>query len=126
MRGVVGVARLYDQSFDESETSLLEAVSASISHALDRHRLGEERDRLYLEATEQSKAARVIGSIADGVVLVDNDGIVQLWNPAAEAITGLSVQAVLGRPLKRCCRSGSPSASRGHPCRAPRRPAGRR
>ena len=30
LRGVVGVARLYDQSFDESETSLLEAVSASI------------------------------------------------------------------------------------------------
>jgi PAS domain S-box-containing protein len=99
-RGVVGVARLYDQSFDEPETALLEAVAVNIEHALDRHRLGEERDRLYLEAIEQSKAARVIGSIADGVVLVDSVGIVQLWNPAAEAITGLSGRAVLGRSLE--------------------------
>lgn len=98
-RGVVGVARLYDQSFDEPETALLEAVAVNIEHALDRHRLGEERDRLYLEAIEQSKAARVIGSIADGVVLVDSAAIVQLWNPAAEAITGLSQGAVLGRTL---------------------------
>ena len=99
-RGVVGVARLYDQSFDEPETALLEAVAVSIEHALDRHRLGQERDRLYLEAIERSKAARVIGSIADGVVLVDGAGIVQLWNPAAEAITGLSGRAVVGRPLE--------------------------
>ena len=71
MRGVVGVARLYDQSFDEAEAALLEAVAASIGHALDRLRLAEERDRLYSEAEERGQAARVIGSIADGVVHVD-------------------------------------------------------
>jgi PAS domain S-box-containing protein len=98
-RGVVGVARLYDQSFDETEAALLEAVAASIEHALDRIRLGEERDRLYREAHELARAARVIGAIADGVLLVDDDGIVQLWNPAAESITGLPRDQVLGRPL---------------------------
>ena len=74
-------------------------MAATVEHALDRLRLGEERDRLYLEAHERGKAARVIGSIADGVLLVDGAGIVQLWNPAAEAITGLPVDVVLGRPL---------------------------
>ena len=43
-RGVVGVARLYDESFDEAEVALLEAVVESIEHALERLRLGEERD----------------------------------------------------------------------------------
>jgi signal transduction histidine kinase len=100
MRGVVGVARLYDQSFDEAEAALLEAVAASVGHALERLRLAEERDRLYREAEERGKAARVIGSIADGVLLVDDSRVVRLWNPAAEAITGLPSAVVLGRPLK--------------------------
>jgi signal transduction histidine kinase len=99
-RGVVGVARLHDQNFDEAEAALLEAVAASIEHALERLRLAEERDRLYREAHERGQAARVIGSIADGVLLVDDAGIVQLWNPAAEAITGLPRDVVLGRPLE--------------------------
>jgi PAS domain S-box-containing protein len=100
LHGVVGVARLYDRRFDEAEEALLEAVAASIGHALERLRLAEERDRMYLEAEERSKAARVIGSIADGVLLVDDAGIVRLWNPAAEAITGLAREAVVGRQVE--------------------------
>ena len=99
-RGVIGVARLHDEGFDEAEAALLEAVAASIAHALERLRLAEERDRLYRQAHEQAQAARVIGSIADGVVLVDDAGVVQLWNPAAEAITGLGRDAVIDRPLR--------------------------
>jgi PAS domain S-box-containing protein len=99
VRGVVGAARLHGEAFDESEVALLEAVAASIAHALERLRLAEERDRLYRDAHERAQAARVIGSIADGVFLVDDAGTVQLWNPAAEAITGLPREAVVGRPL---------------------------
>jgi two-component system, OmpR family, phosphate regulon sensor histidine kinase PhoR len=100
LRGVVGVGRFYDQTFDEAEAALLEALSASIGHALERLHLAKERDRLYREADERGKAARVIGSIADGVLLVDDAGLVRVWNPAAEAITGLSQAEVLGRPLE--------------------------
>ena len=46
-RGVVGVARLYDERFDAGEVALLEAVTESIKHALERIRLGEERDVLF-------------------------------------------------------------------------------
>jgi two-component system, OmpR family, phosphate regulon sensor histidine kinase PhoR len=99
LRGVVGIARLYDHGFDEAEEALLEAIAGSIGHALERLRLAEERDRLYREAEERANAARVIGSIADGVLLVDDAGIVRLWNPAAEAITGLVREAVVGRQL---------------------------
>ena len=99
MPGVVGVARLYEETLDEAETALLEAVAASVEHALERLHLAEERDRLYREAEERAQAARVLSAIADGVLLVDDAGIVQLWNPAAEAITGLGRDVVLGRPL---------------------------
>ncbi|MGN6429235.1 MAG: ATP-binding protein [Gaiellaceae bacterium] len=100
LRGVVGIARLHDQRFDDAETALLEAVAASIGHALERLRLAGERDRLYRDAEERGNAARVIGSIADGVLLVDDVGIVRLWNPAAESITGLAPEAVVGRRLQ--------------------------
>jgi PAS domain S-box-containing protein len=127
-QGVVGVARLYDERFDEGEVALLEAVAASMKHALERIRLGAERDalfareqaarqeaeatadrlvrmhritsRLYREAEERGQAARVLGYVADGVLLVDAKGVVQLWNPAAEAITGVPAEAVLGRPIE--------------------------
>ena len=97
--GVVGVARLYDQTFDEAEAALLDAVAAGVEPALERLWLGEERDRLYREAEERGQAARVLGSIADGVLLVDEAGIVRLWNPAAEAITGLPPERLVGRSL---------------------------
>jgi PAS domain S-box-containing protein len=98
--GVVGVARLHDEPFDAAEAALLEAVAASIAHALERLRLAAERDRLYRREHEQAQAARVIGSIGDGVVLVDDAGVVQLWNPAAEAITGLPRDAVVDRRVR--------------------------
>ncbi len=99
-RAAVGVGRLYRQRFDEAEVALVEAIAHSIQHALARIRLADERDRLYREAEERGRAARVLGSVADGVFLVDSYGIVRLWNPAAEAITGLAAEAVLGRPAQ--------------------------
>jgi PAS domain S-box-containing protein len=105
--GVVGVARLYNEPFDHGEVALLEAVSESMKHALERIRLGKERDALLAderaarrEAEERGQAARVLSYVADGVFLVDATGTVQLWNPAAEAITGIPTEAVLGRPVE--------------------------
>ena len=106
-RGVVGVARLYDERFDEGEVALLEAVSESFKHALERIRLGKERDVLLareraarLEAEKRGQAARVLDYVADGVFLVDAKGMLQLWNPAAAAITGIPAEAALGRPVE--------------------------
>jgi two-component system phosphate regulon sensor histidine kinase PhoR len=46
---------------------------------------------------ESADAARVLTYVADGVVLVDQAGTIRLWNPAAEAITGLTLDEVLSR-----------------------------
>ena len=53
-----------------------------------------------LEAEERGQAARVLDYVADGVFLVDAEGVLQLWNPAAVAITGIPAEEVLGRPVE--------------------------
>jgi PAS domain S-box-containing protein len=67
--------------------------------AADRAAIAIENARLYREAEERGQAARVLGYVADGVFLVDDKGTVQLWNRAAEAITGVPSEEVLGRPV---------------------------
>jgi PAS domain S-box-containing protein len=58
-----------------------------------------ENSRLYREAEERAQAARVLANVGDGVVLVDGDGVVRLWNAAAAAITGVSERAAVGRRI---------------------------
>ncbi|HEY5294844.1 MAG TPA: ATP-binding protein [Gaiellaceae bacterium] len=57
-----------------------------------------ENARLYEELERRARAARVLETIADGVVLLDEQEDVLLWNNAAEAITGIRAADVVGRP----------------------------
>jgi len=57
-----------------------------------------ENAQLYRDVEEQAQGARVLETVGDGVFLVDGDGVVRLWNEAAEAITGIPRSEVLGRP----------------------------
>jgi PAS domain S-box-containing protein len=63
----------------------------------DRAALAVDNARLYREAEERGHAARVLATVGDGVFLVDSRGVVRLWNPAAEAITGLAASELVGR-----------------------------
>jgi signal transduction histidine kinase len=67
---------------------------ASLERAIQVRQLDREieRQRLALE-----RHARVLEHVDDGVFLVDEDGLIQHWNPAAAAITGLAAEDVLGR-----------------------------
>jgi PAS domain S-box-containing protein len=58
-----------------------------------------ENAQLYREVEERAEAARVLETVGDGVFLVDGEGIVRLWNRAAEQITGLGRDAIVGRHL---------------------------
>jgi len=60
--------------------------------------LAVDNARLTREVEEAADAARVLTYVADGVTLIDRAGTIRLWNPAAEAITGLPADSVLGRP----------------------------
>jgi two-component system phosphate regulon sensor histidine kinase PhoR len=45
---------------------------------------------------QRAVAERVLAHVADGVLLLDPKGIVRFWNRAAETITGLTADSVLG------------------------------
>jgi two-component system phosphate regulon sensor histidine kinase PhoR len=77
--------------FGADEVALAEDLAARIAVALDRA-------RLYREVEERSDAAWVLEHVADGVLLLDRNGVVRLWNPAAEAITFIEADDVIGRP----------------------------
>jgi len=49
---------------------------------------------------ERVQAERVLAHVGDGIFFVDHTGFVRLWNPAAEAITGIRATAVLDRPAR--------------------------
>ena len=57
-----------------------------------------ENARLYAEAEGRAQAAQALEFVGDGVFLVDAVGIVRLWNPAAEQITGLPAADLVGAP----------------------------
>jgi two-component system phosphate regulon sensor histidine kinase PhoR len=50
-----------------------------------------------LSRLQRVQAERVLAHLGDGVFVVDRDGVVRLWNQAAEAITGLRAVGVRGR-----------------------------
>jgi two-component system phosphate regulon sensor histidine kinase PhoR len=78
--------------FEERDMRLVEQLAVRVALAVDAA-------RLLRAAQERAQAALVLDSVADAVILLDNDGIVRLWNPAATRMTGLGGDAVLGRPL---------------------------
>jgi len=81
-----------DRSFDGSDLRVLGEVAR-------RAGLAAENALLYREAEERAQASRALATIADGVLLLDGDGVIRLWNPAAAAITGLRADDVVGRPV---------------------------
>jgi len=64
------------------------AFAYAVSPSIARSRVSRQ---------ERERAERVLAHIGDGVFLVDHDGVIRLWNPAAEAITGLRADAICDR-----------------------------
>jgi PAS domain S-box-containing protein len=79
-------ARLYDEDDLEFAKHLGRRAAVAVDNA-----------RLYRAAEERAQAAVVVEHVADGVLLVDQGGIIRLWNPAAEEITGLAAAETVGR-----------------------------
>jgi PAS domain S-box-containing protein len=69
------------------------AIDFWIGTATDIH----DRKLAEQELSRRARASRVLETIADGVVLLDNEENVVLWNAAATAITGLSADEIVGR-----------------------------
>jgi two-component system, OmpR family, phosphate regulon sensor histidine kinase PhoR len=68
--------------------------------SLQAKRLMEERDQKLLEvAHEESKLRTIVNSMADGIVVINLEQQVVLWNPAAAKMLNLNEQLEVGREL---------------------------
>ena len=80
-----------EHPFDEEDLEFAKHLGRRAAVAVDNA-------RLYRQAERRARAALVVEHVADGVLLVNNEGIIRLWNPAAEHITGVAASDALGRP----------------------------
>ena len=79
------------------------AMAYAVSPSIARSRVSRQ---------ERERAERVLAHVGDGVFLVDRDGVIRLWNPAAEAITGLRADAISDRPAAEAIPGWSTVAAR--------------
>jgi PAS domain S-box-containing protein len=83
--------------FTDDDLRVLRLAADRIALALNQASLYEAAKEAQREAQERGRAARILESVGDGVLLVDRDGCVRFWNEAAAAITGLPWRDVLDR-----------------------------
>ena len=89
--GILAVYSLRPREWQEEEDDALQALAATAAAA----RFNAE---LYQGVShEQQRGEAILANVADGIVAVDRDGRVVLWNPAAERVTGVSQQDALGK-----------------------------
>jgi PAS domain S-box-containing protein len=96
--GFQGVLAVYSQRprvWREEEIEALAALAGNASAVLSNAELYQR------VAVERERSYAILANIADGIVAVDREGKVVLWNRAAEQITGVPSAAALGRtPLE--------------------------
>jgi two-component system, OmpR family, phosphate regulon sensor histidine kinase PhoR len=79
---------------------LLAGLGALAAVAVAAYALAPLLGRSRLAKRERERAARVLSHLGEGVFLVDSNGIVRLWNAAAETITGLTAEQVCNGPVE--------------------------
>ena len=86
--------------FDEDERTFLRVLADQCAQAIDRTRLLEQERATSAAHAETNRTLNAIISASPAsIMLVDLDGTVRLWNPAAERIFGWTAEQTLGRFL---------------------------
>jgi two-component system phosphate regulon sensor histidine kinase PhoR len=91
VQGILAVYGVRPRVWRAEEEEVLLALAATATSA----RLNAE---LYQGVSqEQQRSEAILANVADGIVAVDREGKVVLWNPAAERVTGVPQGDALGR-----------------------------
>jgi PAS domain S-box-containing protein len=91
LHGVLAVYAQRPRSWREEEVEALAALATNASVALSNAELYQR------VALEREQSVAILSNIADGIVAVDRDGRIVVWNAAAEQITGIPAEEALGR-----------------------------
>ena len=91
VQGILAVYAERPRVWRAEEEEVLLALAATATSA----RMNAE---LYQGVSqEQQRSEAILANVADGIVAVDREGKVVLWNPAAERVTGVLQGDALGR-----------------------------
>jgi len=90
VQGVLSVYCRAPRAWREEEIEALAAFAGNASAALSSAELYQS------VALEKERSVAILANIADGIVAVDREGKVVLWNGAAERITGVPGDDALG------------------------------
>jgi PAS domain S-box-containing protein len=91
LAGVLSVYARRPRTWRPEEIEALLALAGNTSAAL-------ANAELYSRVSvEKERSVAILANIADGIVAVDRDGKVVLWNAAAEEITGVPQEEAIGR-----------------------------
>jgi PAS domain S-box-containing protein len=108
--GVLSVYGLEPRGWQGDEVQALVALAANASAALSNAELYQR------VAVEREQSVAILTNIADGIVAVDREGDVVVWNRAAAEITGVPASEAIGRTpaqvLQRDLESEGGSANR--------------
>jgi signal transduction histidine kinase len=105
---VVGVVQVMANSgsYTQEQLELADGLVQQMAAAVRNTRLQKEQRRLEAAevaaravAAEREQAAFVLDLVGDGIFLVDEAGIVRLWNRAAARVTGLAADDACNEPL---------------------------
>jgi signal transduction histidine kinase len=88
--GAITLLSTTERLFGEEDLATAEELARRAAVAVDNSLLFDEAER-------RADAARVLEHIGDGVFMLDREGVVRLWNSAAEAVTQLPAEDVVGR-----------------------------
>ncbi|MDQ3874606.1 MAG: GAF domain-containing protein, partial [Actinomycetota bacterium] len=91
LHGVLAVYARSSREWRAEEIQALAALAGNASAALSNAELYQR------VALEKDRSDAILGSIADGIVALDREGKVVLWNAAAEHITGVPASEALER-----------------------------
>ena len=81
-----------ERKVGDVELELLELLAGHAGVALGNAMAFEEVEK------QRAHERAVIDGSADGIAVLDGDGYVRQWNPAADRLTGVSASQVAGRP----------------------------
>jgi PAS domain S-box-containing protein len=96
--GAIGFVRSQEPPYTDDDLGLAQELARRAGLAIENARLFRSAESARREAEARAESAQALEFVGDGVFLLDLGGTVRLWNPAAEGITGLRSESVVGRP----------------------------